>query len=158
WMITSGILNLTHRTSHEQPAPLEPGRSYEIELPLVFVSQRLRAGNRLRIAVSENFWPLVWPSPQIATLTLTAAVSTLTLPTRRPRTHEDAPKDQVLRDRTRMQGTTNPRGGVQVTRAGPDDTGWVTVTKVFAPEEDEVKAIGTRVLRGWTPTTFRMRE
>jgi len=57
-----------------------------------------------------------------------------------------------------MQGTTNPRGGVQVTRAGPDDTGWVTVTKVFTPEEDEVKAIGTRVLRGWTPTTFSMRE
>ena len=32
------------------------------------------------------------------------------------------------------------------------------MTKVFAPEEDQVKAIGTRVLRGWTPTTFTMRE
>src|SRR6185312_9628825 len=32
--VSEGILNLTHRESHEQPTPLEPGRRYEVRVPL----------------------------------------------------------------------------------------------------------------------------
>ncbi len=33
-LVTRGVLNLTHRESHEEPEPLEPGRRYEITVPL----------------------------------------------------------------------------------------------------------------------------
>ena len=32
--VSEGILNLTHRDSHVEPAPLEPGRAYEVRVPL----------------------------------------------------------------------------------------------------------------------------
>ena len=33
-LVTRGVLNLTHRESHEEPEALEPGRRYEITVPL----------------------------------------------------------------------------------------------------------------------------
>jgi uncharacterized protein len=158
WMVSSGILNLTHRSSHEHPTPLEPGRPYDVEIPLVFLAQRLRAGNRLRIALCENFWPLVWPSPQIATLTLVTGISSLSLPVRPPKPAEEPPKDEILKDRVREQAITNPRGGLDETRTGPDAEDRVTVTKVFTPETNIVPEVGTSVTRGWTPATLTMRK
>ena len=122
------------------------------------MSQRLRAGNRLRVALSENFWPLVWPSPRIATLAVITGVSSLSLPVRPPKPAEDPPKDEMLKDRIREHAITNPRGGLEETRSGPDAEGWVTVTKVFTPETNIVPEVGTSVTRGWTPATLTMRE
>ena len=82
WLVSYGILNLTHRDSHEHPAPLVPGELYDVEVPLYMTAHRFKKGNRIRAAVSESLWPLVWPSPQIATLTLDLPHSSLTLPVR----------------------------------------------------------------------------
>ena len=90
WLVSSGILNLTHRLSNETPEPLEPGQPYDVEIPLFFTAKSFKKGNRLRIALSESFWPLLWPSPEIATLAITAGASTLTLPVRRHEGEEDA--------------------------------------------------------------------
>jgi predicted acyl esterase len=86
--VASGFLNLTHRESDERPAPLEPGRSYEVEVQLAFTSQRLRRGSKIRVAISEGCWPLIWPSPRIATLSIKTAMSALTLPIRPPKDRE----------------------------------------------------------------------
>ena len=51
----------------------------EVELRLDDVAYRAAAGNRLRLALSSAYWPLVWPSPQTVTLTLHSAE--LALPT-----------------------------------------------------------------------------
>ena len=131
WAFTMGLLNLTHRDSHEEPRALEPGRSYDVEVPLTFTSMRLKAGNRLRVALSENFWPLVWPSPKIATLTVTTGVSTLVLPVRTLKATEDAPRVGVLRNKVRDQVLINGRGDLEVRRTGPDAKGWVKVEKNF---------------------------
>ena len=32
------------------------------------IAHRFKKGNRIRAAISESLWPLIWPSPQIATL------------------------------------------------------------------------------------------
>nr|WP_198670454.1 CocE/NonD family hydrolase [Oceanicella sp. SM1341] len=69
--ITYGVLNLTMRDSQEAPEPLEPGKSYEIRLKLDDIAYRVPAGHRLRVAVSSAYWPMVWPSPEQAALTLT---------------------------------------------------------------------------------------
>jgi uncharacterized protein len=90
--VTYGLLNLTHRDSDEQPEPLEPGRRYEVRVPLNGIAQSFPAGHRLRISVSTSYWPLAWPAPEPATLTLRTGGCRLELPVREPR-----PEDEHLR-------------------------------------------------------------
>ena len=68
--ITYGVLNLCHRNSHEFPEDVTPGETMEIAFNLDDIAYRVAAGNRLRIAVSSTYWPLVWPSPEEVTLTI----------------------------------------------------------------------------------------
>ena len=42
--VSYGLLNLTHRESHEHPAPLQPGRRYRVRLPLNDVAQAFPPG------------------------------------------------------------------------------------------------------------------
>jgi predicted acyl esterase len=84
WLMSYGVLNLTHRTSHEAPEALTPGAAYDITLPLYLTARRLRPGSRLRLALSESLWPLMWPSPEPVTLRLDLAGALLTLPVRAP--------------------------------------------------------------------------
>jgi putative CocE/NonD family hydrolase len=82
--VTYGLLNLTHRDGSEQPQPLEPGERYRIEIPLNGLAQSFPAGHRLRLSVSTSYWPLVWPAPEPATVTIFSG-GTLDVPVRRPR-------------------------------------------------------------------------
>lgn len=68
--ITWGVRNLCHRDGHETPKPLAPGEWFEIALRLDDVAWRAPAGNRLRLALSPAYWPMVWPSPEPVTLTI----------------------------------------------------------------------------------------
>ena len=82
---TYGLLNLTHRDSHEQPQPLVPGKRYLIRLALNYVAQRIPAGHRLRVAISTSYWPMAWPSPEAVQLKIYTGKSMLFLPVRKPR-------------------------------------------------------------------------
>src|SRR5262249_19131879 len=90
--VTYGLLNLTHRESHENPMALEPGRVYQIRMQLKDTAHRFGEGNRIRIALSTSSWPTVWPSAQPVTLTIITGVSSLILPVRTAR-----PEDCQLR-------------------------------------------------------------
>ncbi len=90
--VTYGVLNLTHRESHEAPAPLVPGERYRARIALNDTAHSFAAGNRLRLAVSTAYWPILWPAPEPATLGVHAGASVLTLPVRPPR-----PEDAALR-------------------------------------------------------------
>jgi len=74
--------NLTHRDGHAEPAPLEPGRPYRIRLQLGDAGYAFRPGNRVRLALSSAYWPMVWPAPERARLTILSEGATLTLPLR----------------------------------------------------------------------------
>jgi len=87
--ITYGILNLTHRDSHEHPEPLEPGRRYQVRVPLNNIAQSFPAGHRMRISLSTSYWPLAWPPPEPVRLTVYSGASTLVLP-HRPAREADA--------------------------------------------------------------------
>ncbi len=78
--ITYGVLNLCHRDGSAEPKPLQPGRAYDVAVPLDHIAYRVPAGHRLRVAVSSAYWPLIWPSPESAVLKLEAG--TLELPVR----------------------------------------------------------------------------
>jgi uncharacterized protein len=89
-LVSRGLLNLTHRESHEQPTPLQPGERYRVKVRLNAIAHALPAGHRWRVAVSPTYWPHAWPSPEVVTLQLfTGEASELTLPLRPPR-DEDA--------------------------------------------------------------------
>ena len=83
--VTYGLLNLTHRESHEYPEALEPGRRYRVRVQMNDIAHRFEAGRRLRVAISTTWWPRAWPSPEPVTLMLAAGSSTLLLPVREPR-------------------------------------------------------------------------
>jgi uncharacterized protein len=61
--VSAGILNLTHRRSHEQPEPLEPGRVETVRVALRPAGYRFLAGHRIRVSVASSAWPVIWPSP-----------------------------------------------------------------------------------------------
>lgn len=82
--VTFGILNLTHRESHEEPSELQPGERCRVTVRLNEVAQRFRAGHRIRIAVSSSYWPLAWPSPEPVRLTVYTEGCNVSLPERRP--------------------------------------------------------------------------
>ncbi len=88
--VSYGLLNLTHRAGSEAPEPLEPGRRYRVAVYLNEVAQRFPAGHRLRISLSTSYWPLAWPSPESARITLYTENSRITVPVREPRAEDDA--------------------------------------------------------------------
>jgi uncharacterized protein len=89
-LVTRGLLNLTHRESHEHPTPLEPGKEYTVTVGMNAIAHSLQVGHRWRVSVSPTYWPHAWPSPEPVRLTLfTGEGSRLTLPVRSPRA-EDA--------------------------------------------------------------------
>jgi len=77
------VLNLTHRESHEHPSALEPGRYYEVAVTLNACGHRFLPGHRVRLAIASAYWPIVWPAPYAATLSMRAGESSLDLPVRR---------------------------------------------------------------------------
>ena len=81
--ITWRAFNLTHHAGPEPPAALDPGRIYRARIALNECAHRLRAGHRLRLAVSTSYWPVVWPAPVAAAVTLHLAQCRLVLPERR---------------------------------------------------------------------------
>jgi len=84
--ITYGVLNLSHRNSAAHPQPMTPGKTEEITLDLDQIAYRIPAGDRLRVSISTAYWPLLWPAPQAASITL--AHGTVIVP-QRPTTGGD---------------------------------------------------------------------
>jgi hypothetical protein len=82
-LISWGLLNLTHRDSHECPESLLPGQIYQVAVKLNAVAHRLKAGHRWRVAISPTYWPHAWPSPVAVRLTIyTGTESKISLPVR----------------------------------------------------------------------------
>jgi putative CocE/NonD family hydrolase len=107
--ISYGLLNLTHRNSHQHIELLEPGKRYRVPVTLNHIAHTFAAGSRIRIAISTTFWPVVWPSPKTVNLSLFTAQSRLTLPVRAPRAEDSelvnlaAPKQCEVYPRTLLK-------------------------------------------------------
>ncbi len=88
--VTVGLLNLTHRDSHEFATPLRPGEIYDATVDLDDIAHVFRAGHRIAVSISTTYWPIAWPSPDLATLTVRLGESWLELPVRPPRPEDAA--------------------------------------------------------------------
>ncbi|MER9390386.1 CocE/NonD family hydrolase C-terminal non-catalytic domain-containing protein [Mesorhizobium sp. M0435] len=77
------MLNLTHRHDDLELAPMTPGKPETVRMKLRCCGQRFEKGQRIRLAIATGHWPIVFPSPERATLSIYCAASSLILPVRR---------------------------------------------------------------------------
>lgn len=88
--VTVGLLNLTHRDSHEDPTPLTPGQVYTVTVELDDIAQAFPPGHQIGLSLSTSYYPIAHPGPEMARVTIHGG--TLHLPQRPPR-----PEDAQLR-------------------------------------------------------------
>jgi predicted acyl esterase len=81
-LIAYGVLNLTRRNGPDRCDPMRPGEAETVRFSLNDLGQRLKPGHKLRLALSTNYWPILWPAPEAATLTLHPDGCRLELPVR----------------------------------------------------------------------------
>lgn len=125
-LITYGVLNLTHRKSHEHPAPLTPGEVYSVELFLDQIAYHLPKGHRLRLAISTAYWPLIWPSPESATVTIHSGTVEIPLRDGATRTEDEWKfEDPVGAPAWRVEAL-RPSSYSRVTTSDPE-TGFMTI-------------------------------
>jgi len=63
-------LSGAQRKSSEEPEALVPGQVYKLEFDLHFTSWVFPKGHRIRLAVNNALWPMIWPTPYAMTTTL----------------------------------------------------------------------------------------
>ncbi|MFZ1814154.1 MAG: CocE/NonD family hydrolase [Rhizobiaceae bacterium] len=80
-LITMGVFNLTHHASHENPQKLVPGKPVRIAFNLDQIAYRLPAGHTLRLAISTNYWPFIWPACEPSAVVLQSGM--IDIPVRR---------------------------------------------------------------------------
>ncbi len=84
-LIARGLLNLARREGHDRTVAMPLGEPVVVTVPLQSTAYAIPAGHRVRLAVSNAYWPMAWPSPEPGTLTVSCgAGSVLSLPRRRP--------------------------------------------------------------------------
>jgi hypothetical protein len=69
-LVASAGQNGAHRESDENPKALPVGQEFPLEIELHFTSWTFQKGHRLRMAVHNTHWPMLWPSPYPVTTTL----------------------------------------------------------------------------------------
>ncbi|MFW6213068.1 MAG: CocE/NonD family hydrolase [Spirochaetota bacterium] len=85
YRVTYGVLNLAHRLSHESPESLRPGVPVVVRVALNGIAHTFRVGNRIRLAISTSYWPLIWTPLEWGQIELAPERSSLELPIARGR-------------------------------------------------------------------------
>jgi len=166
--VSYGLLNLSHRESHEHPEALEPGRRYRVRVMLNDAGHAFPAGHRIRLAFSSAYWPIAWPIPATLTLHLPGA---LLLPVRAPQAADASlvplppPQSAAPEKRTMLRAGRSERSilrdllaGSTVVRSFDDgglarieahglEVGSVRQASHTMPDGD---AAGARAEAGWT--------
>jgi uncharacterized protein len=89
-LVARGLLNLSRREGHDQSVPMPVGEPVLVGVALQSTAYAIAPGHRIRLAVSNTYWPMAWPSPEPATLTVHCGPrSVLSLPRRRPSELDD---------------------------------------------------------------------
>lgn len=70
YIVTYGFLNGTHRHSHVDLEPLTPDQRVAIDVELFCTGYRFEPGHRIRVVVTNAYFPVVWPSPYPMVTTL----------------------------------------------------------------------------------------
>jgi predicted acyl esterase len=69
-IVTYGFLNGTHRHSHVTPEFLVPNEMVQLDFDLFCTAYHFSPGHRIRVVVTNAYFPVVWPSPYPMVTTL----------------------------------------------------------------------------------------
>jgi putative CocE/NonD family hydrolase len=112
-LVTRGVLNLLSRHGRDQAVEWTPGTFEDVEFDLNATGYAFPPGHRIRVAVSDGYWPWVWPHGERGALTVLPADSAVLLPVRDPAYDEgrepirfEEPEQAVP-----LAGTTEPPAG-----------------------------------------------
>jgi putative CocE/NonD family hydrolase len=83
-LMTYGVLNLSHRDSHEFPQGCPVGEPFKVTLKLNDFARSIPKGHRIRLALQTQYWFILWPQPTLATLTIRSGTCSLKMPVRPP--------------------------------------------------------------------------
>ena len=146
-LVTGGLINGSQRQSRLNPVALEPGKLYDLEFDLHFTTWTFRPGHRIRLAVSNALFPMIWPSPHpMLTRLVTGDASWLDLPVlptgkRNPPSFVPPQPRESREDARYLRGEGWPRGDfVQVKDV------WRETTGVSWQTESEYEVRGVRYL------------
>ena len=78
-LVASAAHNGAHRESAREPKALVPGERFALDIEMHFTSWVFPAGHRLRLAVSNAQWPMLWPTPYPMTTQLYLGTDTTQL-------------------------------------------------------------------------------
>lgn len=82
-LVTTGCLNLARRAGMSESVP---GLTADetVDIPMSAIAWSFPPGHRIKLSVSDAYWPWVWPRPVAGPLVLETADSSLILPVRTP--------------------------------------------------------------------------
>ena len=66
-LVTGAGLNGAQRESMSDPRDLEPGKNYSLDIEMHLTTWTFPKGHRIRLAVSNALWPMIWPTPYAMT-------------------------------------------------------------------------------------------
>lgn len=74
-LLSRGLLNLEYRNGFERKEPILPDQVMNISVSMKACSIALPAGHKIRVAISTNYWPWVFPTPEFPKLTVNLSES-----------------------------------------------------------------------------------
>ena len=158
-LVTWGLLNLSHRDSHEQPAPLQPGARYRVTVQLRMMGYRLAAGHRWRVGISPTYSRHAWPSPKTVQLSLfTGEGCHLRLPVRGDQAADRSLPEFLPAEISPPLALATLRPGRREHTVTHDHVdGWVTLTMVN--DEGRLRFLDNGLETDhYSSETFRLRE
>lgn len=75
-LISGAIINPSQRYSRLEPEALKPGEPTTLSTSIHFTTWRFKPGHRIRLAVANAQFPMIWPSPTPGSTTLFPGTNT----------------------------------------------------------------------------------
>jgi len=69
-LVTGAGINGAQRDSQTNPTDLQPGQVYSLAIKLHLTSWVFPKGHRIRLAISNSWWPTIWSTPYAMTTSL----------------------------------------------------------------------------------------
>jgi predicted acyl esterase len=103
-------LNGAHRLSAERPIQLNPGEEFNLAYKLHFTSWVFPRGHRIRLAINNAMWPMIWPTPYSMTTSTriggprASHISLPVVPTSVAPPHQQAPRFAAIAQDPKLAG------------------------------------------------------
>ncbi|MAF06418.1 MAG: peptidase S15 [Acidiferrobacteraceae bacterium] len=107
--VSFGICNLSLDQDGAKDNGLKPDTPRTVEIQFPNTAYRFGKGHRIRLAFSSSYWPLIWPTPKLARMTLYPGQTRLSLPCRQT----DSPESAVILHTDPESETPSPKARIE---------------------------------------------